>query len=203
MPAKSRNPRTKEIAMKLRHSLVPAVLLALFASAASAADYKIDSEHATVIFRVSHFNIGNAYGRFNDPTGTVSYDSSDPSKTAFTFEVQTANVDTHNEKRDAHLRSPDFFNAKEFPVITFKSTSVKPAGDNKFEVTGDLTLHGQTKPITFTITKTGEADTKQMGYRTAWEADVNLKRSDWGMKGMIGPIGDDVHLNISFEAVRS
>jgi polyisoprenoid-binding protein YceI len=202
-PADSRD-RAKEIVMKLRHSFVPAVLLALLSSTALAADnYKIDSEHATVIFRVSHFNIGNAYGRFNDPTGTVTVDSADPSKTAFTFEVKTENVDTHNEKRDAHLKSPDFFNAKEFPVISFKSTAVKLGGDNKFEVTGDLTMHGVTKPITFNITKTGEADTGRMGYRTAWEADVNLKRSDWGMKGMIGPIGDDVHLNISFEAVKS
>ena len=191
--------------MTLRQLIVrPLVAVAVLVAPVFAADnYKIDSEHATVIFRVSHFNIGNAYGRFNDPTGTVSYDSSDPSKTAFTFEVKTENVDTHNEKRDAHLRSPDFFNAREFPVISFKSTGVKPGGDNKFEVTGDLTMHGVTKPITFNITKTGEADTKQAGYRTAWEADVNLKRSDWGMKGMIGPIGDEVHLNISFEAVRS
>jgi polyisoprenoid-binding protein YceI len=182
-----------------------AVVLSLGTSlvAVAAADtYKIDSEHATVIFRISHFNIGNAYGRFNDPTGTVVYDKADPSKTQFTFEVKTDNVDTDNEKRDAHLKSPDFFDAKQFPVITFKSTSVKGEGDT-FQVTGDLTLHGVTKSITVPVKKTGEADTGKMGYRTGWEAQVDLKRSDFGMTGLQGPVGDDVHLIISFEAVRS
>src|SRR5688572_2103339 len=180
-----------------------AVVLALGTSAAFAADtYKIDSEHATVIFRVSHFNIGNAYGRFNDPTGTVVYDKADPSKTQFTFEVKTENVDTDNEKRDNHLRSPDFFDARQFPVISFKSTSVKAEGDT-LQVTGDLDLHGVKKSITFPIKKTGETDTGKMGYRTGWEAEVDLKRSDFGMTGMKGAIGDDVHLVISFEAVKS
>jgi polyisoprenoid-binding protein YceI len=180
-----------------------AVVLSLGTSAARAADtYKIDSEHAAVIFRVSHLNVGNAYGRFNDPTGTVVYDKADPSKTQFTFEVKTENVDTDNEKRDNHLRSPDFFDARQFPVISFKSTSVKAEGDT-LQVTGDLDLHGVKKSITFPIKKTGETDTGKMGYRTGWEAEVDLKRSDFGMTGMKGAIGDDVHLVISFEAVKS
>jgi polyisoprenoid-binding protein YceI len=182
--------------------------LALFAvvslaSAALAADtYKIDPEHGTIIYRVKHFNIGNAYGRFNKPTGVIMLDSADASKTTFTFEVKTENVDTANAKRDAHLKSPDFFDAKQFPSITFKSTSVKGSGDT-FEVTGDLNLHGVTKSITVPIKKTGEADTKQMGYRTGWEAEVDIKRSEFGMNGLQGPVGDDVHLVISFEAVKS
>jgi polyisoprenoid-binding protein YceI len=188
----------------MNRTFVTALGLALsLGTAAIAADtYKVDSEHATVIFRVSHFNVGNAYGRFNDPTGTVVYDKADPSKTTFTFEVKTDNVDTDNDKRDKHLKSPDFFDAQQFPTITFKSTSVKGDGDT-LQVTGDLNLHGVTKSITFPIKKTGEADTGKMGYRTGWEAFVDLKRSDFGMTGMKGAIGDDVHLNISFEAVKS
>ena len=116
--------------------------------------------------------------------------------------MKTENVDTANEKRDAHLKSPDFFDAKQFPLITFKSTSVKADGDN-FEVTGDLNLHGVTKQITVPLKKTGESDTGKMGYRTGWQAEVDLKRSDFGMTGMQGAIGDDVHLIISFEAVKS
>ena len=181
-------------------ALVVALSLGTFAVAADT--YKIDSEHAAVIFRVTHLNVGNAYGRFNDPTGTVVYDKADPSKSSFTFEVKTENVDTDNEKRDAHLKSPDFFDAKQFPTITFKSTSVKAEGDT-LQVTGDLNLHGVTKSITVPVKKTGEADTGKMGYRTGWEATVDLKRSDFGMTGMQGPIGDDVHLVISFEAVKS
>lgn len=192
--------------MKIRFAL--ASLVALFAFAvqagrAQAADnYKIDSEHAAVVFKVDHLGIAPAYGRFNDPTGTIVLDKEDPTKSSFTFEVKTENVDTDNEKRDAHLRSPDFFDAKQFPTITFKSKSVKADGD-QFEVTGDLTLHGVTKEITVPITKTGEKDTGRMGYRTGWVSEVHLKRSDYGMKGMMGPIGDDVHLTMSFEAVKS
>ena len=182
-----------------------AVVLALFtsASAALAADtYKIDSEHATIVYRVKHFDIGNAYGRFNRPTGTIMLDTADPSKSTFTIEIKTENVDTANAKRDAHLKSPDFFDAKQFPTITFKSTAVKANG-NDFEVTGDLNLHGVTKSITVPLKKTGEGDTKQMGYRTGWEAVVDLKRSEYGMTGLQGPVGDDVHLVISFEAVKA
>lgn len=191
--------------MRLRYvwSALAAVVIASSSSLALAAEnYKIDPEHAVVAFKITHLEFANAYGRFNDPTGTVSYDKEDPSRTTFNIEVQTANVDTDNEKRDAHLRSLDFFDAKQFPTITFKSTAVKPAGENKLEVTGDLTLHGVTKSITIPVVKTGEKDTGQMGYRTGWEANFNLKRSDYGMTNMIGPVGDEVFMIVSFEAVK-
>jgi len=190
----------------MHRTFIPALVIVFSLGAATvvhAADnYKIDSEHATIIYRVTHFNVGNAYGRFNRPTGTIAYDKSDPSKSSFTFEVKAENVDTANEKRDAHLKSPDFFDAKQFPLITFKSSSVKADGDN-FQITGDLNLHGVSKQITVPLKKTGESDTGKMGYRTGWQAEVDLKRSEFGMTGMQGAIGDDVHLVISFEAVKS
>jgi polyisoprenoid-binding protein YceI len=188
----------------MRHSTLGLVLIAFLAAApvVHAADkYKIDPEHSSVIFRINHLDIADIYGRFNDPTGVVVLDSSDPSKSSFTFEVQAANIDTHNEKRDAHLRSPDFFDAKQFPVITFKSTSVKGSG-NDYEVTGDLTMHGVTKQITVPITRTGEGKDPWGGYRTGWKATADLKRSDFGIKGVAG-VGDEVHLIISFEAVKA
>src|SRR5688572_26839033 len=104
--------------MKLRYTFVAALLgvLAVTSTAQAADNYKIDAEHATVIFKIEHYGIGNAYGRFNDPTGTVVYDKSDPSKSSFNVEIKTDEVDTDNEKRDAHLKSPDFFDAKQFPL---------------------------------------------------------------------------------------
>ena len=176
-------------------------VLCLAGVAAAADNYKIDPIHSTVIYKIKHFGIGNAYGRFNNPTGTVSLDA-DASKSTFEFTVQTANLDTANAKRDSDLKGPDFFDVKQFPTISFKSSSVKSSGESKFEITGDLTLHGVTKTITVPIEKTGEGDTKMMGYRTGWEAQVDLKRSDYGINGMPGGIGDDVHLVISFEAVK-
>lgn len=189
----------------MRKFFLPALVVLLIAGFARAADtYKVDPVHAVVVYRVSHFNIGNAYGRFDEPTGTVVIDKDDASKSSFAFEVQTDKVDTGNEKRDQHLKSPDFFDAANFPKITFKSTAVKSSDGKAYEVTGDLTLHGVTKSITFTINKTGEADVSamKMGYRTGWEAKVDLKRTDYGMNTMVGPVGDDVHLVISFEAVK-
>jgi polyisoprenoid-binding protein YceI len=188
--------------MRPAHALAALVIgsFILGGGAALGADtYKIDPEHGTVLYRISHFNVGNAYGRFNKPTGSVMVDGGNP--TAFEFEVKTDNVDTANPKRDAHLKSPDFFDAKQFPTITFKSTAVKSAGE-KFEVTGDLNLHGVSKSITVPVTKTGEGDTKMMGYRTGWQAEYDLKRSDYGINGLQGAVGDDVHLVISFEAVK-
>jgi polyisoprenoid-binding protein YceI len=183
------------------HRFFAALIVVLAPVTLLAADnYKIDPVHGTVIFRVSHLNVGNAYGRFNEPTGMISYDKENPSNSTFTFEVQTAKVDTANDKRDQHLQSPDFFDAKQFPTITFKSTKVEANGDD-FKVTGDLTLHGVTKSITVNIKKTGESQS-QMGYRTGWEATHDLKRSDYGMTGLQGPVGDDIHLVISFEAVK-
>ncbi len=187
----------------LSGSFLSAIILTAAAPLAMAADsYKVDSAHGVAIYKIQHLGVSNAYGMFKEPTGAVVFDAADPSKSSFEFEVKTDNVITGNEKRDAHLKSPDFFNAKQFPTITFKSTAVKAAGENKFEVTGDLTLHGVTKSITLTIAKTGEADTGKMGYRTGWQTIVDLKRSDYGMNNMVGPVGDDVQLTIAFEAVK-
>ena len=187
--------------MRRTPTLVALLAVTLAAGLARAADnYNVDSEHASIIFRIDHLGVGNAYGRFNDPTGKLTLDNG--KLTDISFEVKTENVDTDNQKRDDHLRSPDFFNAKQFPVITFKSTGIKAAGDNQYEVTGDLTLHGVTKSITVPLKKTGEKDTGRMGYRTGWEAQLDLKRSDYGMTGMQGAVGDDVHLVVSFEAVK-
>ena len=179
------------------------VLGAASQQARAADTYKIDPVHAAVLYKISHLGLANAYGRFNEPTGKVVLDNDDPSKSSFEFEVDADKVDTGNAKRDAHLKSPDFFNARQFPKISYKSTSVSKKGDNQYELIGDLTMHGVTKPITFVVTKTGEGKgLKPDEVRTGWEAQVDLKRTDWGIKGLVGPVGDDVHLTVSFEGVK-
>ena len=187
--------------MRLNVAVVVVAALMMPAFVRAADSFKIDPVHASVIYRVSHLNVGQAYGRFDEPTGMVVLDKDDASKNSFTFEVQTSKVDTGNPKRDQHLQSPDFFDAKQFPTISFKSTAVKANGDNKFDVTGDLSLHGVTKSITVTVEKTGEADT-QMGHRAGFQTEVDLKRSEYGMNGLQGAVGDDIHLIIAFEAVK-
>ena len=184
--------------------LVVAIGIGLFtlcAGVAQADNYKVDPVHSTIVFRIKHVNVSWFYGRFNGPEGTVVDDAADPTKTSFDVQVKVANVDTGVQKRDDHLKSPDFFSAKEFPTIAFKSTSVKKAGD-KLEVTGDMTIHGQTKPITVTMERVGAADTKMMGYRVGYAGEFTIKRSDFGMSKMLDALGDEVTIMFGLESQK-
>jgi polyisoprenoid-binding protein YceI len=183
--------------MRIKTILALIVLTSSLAQAASTT-YKVDPAHSFALFRIKHMDVGHVYGRFNEPNGTITLDDADPTKSSFTLELQTQKVDTGIQKRDDHLRSPDFFNVKQFPTIKFKSTSVKKT-DKGYEVTGDLTLHGVTKPITFNLEQTGQG---AMGPRQiiGFETTLDLKRSEFGMNNMIGPAADDVRLIISLEA---
>jgi len=174
----------------------------VFVGVVRAADqYKVDPVHSSVIFRIQHLGVSYLYGRFNDKSGTVTIDESDPTKDAFDVSVKTDSIDTANPMRDKDLKSGDFFSVQEFPAITFKSTAVKPTGDNKLEVTGDLTLHGKTKSITVTLDRTGTKDTR-MGHRTGLEGSFTVKRSEYGMDHMLDAVGDEVTLMISLESVK-
>src|SRR3954471_2674673 len=120
-------PLWKEL-LHMRHFarlLSVAALLVLAAQSRAADTYKVDPVHSATVFRIQHANLGYVWGRINDPGGTFALDAADPTKSVFSLELQVANVDTHNDKRDAHLKSPDFFNAKQYPTITFKSKSAK------------------------------------------------------------------------------
>lgn len=177
----------------------------LLGSVVHAADtYKVDPVHSAVIFRIGHFNIGQVYGRFNltENAGTFTIDTANPENNSFEIVIDADKIDTGNAKRDDHLRGADFFNVKQFPQITFKSTSVKSAGENVYDVTGDLTLHGVTKPITIQVTKLGEGKDPMGGYRAGLAAEFTVKRSDYGMTGMLEGIGDEVTLMIAFEGVK-
>jgi len=160
--------------------------------------YRVDPAHSFALFRIKHMDVGHVYGRFNEPNGQITIDDADPSKSSFTLELQTQKVDTGIQKRDDHLRSPDFFNAKQFPTIKFASKEAKKT-DKGYEVTGDLTLHGVTKSITMNLELTGQTaiGARQM---IGFETTVDIKRSDFGMKNMVGPAADDVRLIISLEA---
>lgn len=171
------------------------------AGAASGA-YTVDAVHSTVIFRIKHMNAGYSYGRFNDLAGTFLLDDARPEASSIAITVQTESIDTANEKRDQHLRSPDFFSAKEFPTITFKSTQVKKSG-SAFEVVGDLTLHGVTKPVTATVEPSGTGKGRQGESLAGLEARFTIKRSDFGMTTYLPTaLGDEVNLIVALEGAR-
>ena len=187
--------------MKIRIASLVAFLALLPAATLLAADtYKIDPVHSMVIFQINHLGVSNIFGRFNAPAGTFTTDD-DPANISFNATVETANVDTNNTQRDTHLKSDSFFDAKQFPEITFKSTAVKKTGDKTYDVTGDLTLHGVTKSITVPLNLIGTAKT-QMGDRAGFGGTFSIKRTDYGMTFMVGPVGDDVTLWVNLEGVK-
>ena len=135
--------------MNTRSAVLAAVVLA--ASPAFAADtYTFDKAHTTVLFQVRHL-LTNVTGKFKDFEGTIQVDRVNPTASSVDFTVQAASIDTSEAKRDEHLRSADFFDVANHPKLSFRSTSVKPAGKDAYQVTGELTMHGVTKPVTLTI----------------------------------------------------
>ena len=187
-----------------------AVLLAVPVAAHAAADtYAVDPMHSSVNFTVDHLGLTNIYGRFNKFTGTFSVDKA--AKTgSLDASVDTVSVDTNeNDKgsrarsRDEHLRSADFFNAAEFPKMTYQSTSVAFSGDNPTAIEGNLTLLGVTKPLQLTVERFKCNPAQGTGKeRCGGNATGKLKRSDFGMKTGIPNLGDEVTLLIMFEALK-
>ena len=162
--------------------------------------YGIDDVHSSAFFRVLHAGAGQFWGRINDVSGSMTFDAAG-APTAFDISVAVDTVDTGNAKLDGHLKSPDFFNSKEFPAMTFKSKSVRKTGD-LYEVAGDLSMHGVIKPITAKIEVTGISN--MMGSRAGVEATFSLKRSEFGMSYGLdkGSIGDEVRVLVNLEGVK-
>jgi polyisoprenoid-binding protein YceI len=177
------------------------VLAVLGAAPARAADdYTVDGVHSSVTFKITHLGISSIYGRFNDVAGGFTIDD-DAGKCLFNLSIKTENVDTNNADRDKHLRSPDFFNAKQFPSISFKSTAVKAIKDG-YEVTGDLTLHGVTKAVTFKLMGGKKAEFPKGTQRTGFTTELTIKRSDFGMDKFTEMLSDEVVIGIGIEGAK-
>lgn len=163
--------------------------------------YKVDPIHSSIVFSTKHFGVTDFYGRFNEIAGTVTFDAADPTKSSVELSVPIESIDTHNDKRNQHLKSPDFFNAKQFPALTFKSTKIEGSG-NTYKVTGDLTVHGVTKPVSIEFKRGPDGKGGQGETRGGGETQFTIKRSDYDMKFMTGPVGDDVNIIVSLEGVK-
>jgi polyisoprenoid-binding protein YceI len=189
----------------LRYALAT-VALVTAASAAVAAPmrFTVDRPHSEMGFEVRHF-FSKVHGRFDDFQGTIVFDASDPSKISVEGTAATASISTDNERRDKHLRSADFFDAENFPALTFKSTKVTANGRDKYKVAGDLTLRGVTKPVVFDAEFLGSGEVPQMGVKAGFTATTVINRKDFGINwnktldngGLM--LGDDVTLLISVE----
>lgn len=178
-------------------SVVCVTFLGMYTAAVQAEEYKIDPGHSSVIFRVKHLDVSYAYGRFNDIAGSFSFDSG-----SLDIELKTESIDTNSPDRDKHLKGPDFFNAKQFPITKFTSKKFKKTGDDTYQVIGSLTLHGVTKPLTLTVERVGSGKDRRGRDLTGFEATFTIKRSDFGMTYAIPGIGDEVRMIVSIEGAR-
>src|SRR5436190_20714669 len=182
-------------------TLVLKLISAFVLSANAAETFKLDPVHSFVLFSVQHLGIANTYGRFNDISGIVVFDRDNPSKSSVELSVLVESLDTNNAIRERSLKSPDFFNVKQFPTLTFKSTKVEGSGDT-LKVSGDLTIHGVTKPLTVDFKKGGEGKGVFGEMRGGGETRFTIKRSDFRMNFEQGEIGDEVTVILSVEGVK-
>ena len=181
--------------------LAGVVLAVVLAGPAAAEDYVIDGAHTAVSFKVSHLGLSWTHGRFNDITGSFTIDPADASKSTFSLTIKTDSIDTGIAKRDGHLRSPDFFNVKQFPTLSFQSTAVTAIKDG-YQVIGNLTLLGVTRPVTFALVGGRKSESPKGVGRTGYSTELSIKRSEFGMDKMIEAIGDPVFISISFEGTK-
>jgi polyisoprenoid-binding protein YceI len=171
-------------------------------AAAPAGNYKIDPVHSVAYFEVGHAGgISRFMGRFNDMSGDLVVDT--PEKSKIRVDVKVDSVDTRNEGLDKHLKSPDFFNAVQFPTLSFVSSAVTLNGTSEGTVAGNLTLHGVTKPVTFKLKEIGSGNGPRGDSRVGYIASTTIKRSDFGIAyGIPKAATDEVDLRINIEAIK-
>lgn len=193
----------------MKKRLFTLLLASAFLSlAANAAHFEIDPTHSNVGFTIRHI-VSKVSGDFSDYEGTFQFDEKKPNASSVNFTVKSASISTKNQKRDDHLKSPEFFNIEKFPTITFKSTKVnKTAGKNKFKVVGEMTLLGVTKPTTWDVEYLGSAMDPWGNMRAGFTAATKVNRKDFGMtwnkaldKGGV-MLGEEVALNLNIEAIE-
>jgi polyisoprenoid-binding protein YceI len=145
-------------------------------------NWQLDPYHTQVEFSAKHFGMMTVRGHFAEVTTTGDVDPEHPQASSVEATIQAASIRTHNEARDNDLRSPNFLDAGKYPVITFKSTGVQPAGPDQYTLTGDLTIKATTRPVSLTVTKYGELnDPGMMGHRISYGARGQLNRADFGV----------------------
>ena len=174
------------------------------------ATYQIDPSHSGVHFFIRHLMISTVRGSFSGVKGTVVYDPENPSATTLDAEVDVDTINTNDAKRDAHLKTPDFFDAGKYPVMTFKSTQITKVTANEYSIVGNLTLHGVTKPVSISVEELSAEVTDPGGKtRVGATAKAKLNRSDFGLV-WDGPLetggvvlGDEVKIEFDIQMVKA
>jgi polyisoprenoid-binding protein YceI len=174
------------------------------------ATYQIDPAHSSAQFTVRHMMITNVHGGFKKVSGSVVYDAENPANSSVNAEIDAASINTNEEQRDTHLRSGDFLDVDNFPTITFRSTNVAKSGDDEFKVTGDLTIHGVTRPVVLNVEGPAPEGKDPWGNtRTGATATTKIKRSDFGLTwnaaletgGIL--VGDDLKIELDLSLIKA
>ncbi len=185
-------------------------IVAILAGSASAAlaqatTWKFDPTHSEATFAIRHW-LTTVNGRFNTMSGTIAFDEKDLSKSTVEATIETGSIFTNNERRDGHLKSPDFFDAATHPTITFKSTKVTKGTGNDFTIEGDFNMHGVTKKVTLAATYLGTMEIGQGRAKAGWTAKTKINRKDYNLtwnrtldNGSV-MLGDDVDITLNIEA---
>jgi polyisoprenoid-binding protein YceI len=160
--------------------------------------YKLESSHARILWQVTHMGLSEWFGDFAGPTGTATFDPKNTAADAVDIVVPVASVTTTNATLDGELKAPDWFDAAQFPTITFKSTHVAQTGPTTANVTGDLTFHGVTKPVTLKVKfRATGVNGMTKHFTVGFDATTEIKRSDFGVAKYVPLVGDDVQITIS------
>src|SRR5262245_12191555 len=184
-------------------TLALATIAFISTAVAHAATFEIDPVHTTVQFAVRHMMVSNVRGTFGKVSGTVTLDETDPTKSSVDATIDASSIDTREPKRDTHLKGPDFLDVAKYPTITFKSQSAAKVADGKYQVTGDLTIHGVTKEVVLDVDGSPKTITDPMGnVRTGGTVHTKINRKDFGItwsKSLDGGgvmVGDDIDITI-------
>ncbi len=169
--------------------------------------WEIDASHSEVTFSVKHMMFTTIRGHFNVLSGHLHIDEQNPQNSWVDAQVDAASVDTRDERRDGHLRSPDFFDVEKYPIISFKSTGVESLGGDEYKVTGNLTMHGVTKPVVFKAEYAGQGKNPWGMQVAGLSAKTRVNRKDWGLNwnqaletgGLL--VSEDVNIEINLEVV--
>ena len=177
------------------------LLATAFAAQAAPVSYKLDPGHTMVLFSWSHFGFSNPTANLGLGEGTLVFDAADPAKSSVQVTLPLAKLDTHVSALDEHLKKPDFFDADKYPVVTFKSTRVEALGGNRFKVTGNLTVHGVTRPVVLDarLNKAGQHPMMKVP-AIGFDATATIKRSDFGVGAYVPAVSDEIRIRITTEA---
>ena len=184
----------------LKYLVLAGLLGAAVAAQAAPVTYKLDPNHTMVLFSWNHFGFSNPTADLGLGEGTLVFDEQRPAQSSVEVTLPLADLDTHVPALDTHLKEADFFDADKYPTVTFKSTKVQPLGGHKFKVTGDLTVHGVTKPVVLaaTLNKVGPHPMTK-AQAIGFDATASIKRSDFGIGAYVPNVSDEISIRITTE----